>query len=186
MMTLAKVEHILRAAGNATGHKAFVLIGSSAIFIWSQIVPEAMAMSREADLFANVPDADEADRIADELDAILGQASPFDDAYGYYCDGVGPETAILPTDWRGRAKLYASASTGGVSALVPEPHDLALSKLSAGREKDMDWLAAAIEASIVSVGGMRARLQMLPVERVLGGMAVLEQRLTILERHAPA
>ena len=57
MMTLAKVEHILRAAGNATGQKAFVLIGSSAIFVRSAIVPDSLAMSREADLFANTPDS---------------------------------------------------------------------------------------------------------------------------------
>ncbi|HQR87678.1 MAG: hypothetical protein B7Z44_01550 [Caulobacter sp. 12-67-6] len=69
MMTLAKVEHILRAAGNATGQKAFVLIGSSAIFVWSRIVPATLAMSREADLFATTPDLEEADCIADELDA---------------------------------------------------------------------------------------------------------------------
>ncbi len=186
MMTLAKVEHILRAAGNATGQKAFVLVGSSAIFVWSAIVPESLAMSREADLFANTPDAEDADRIADELDALLGQASPFDDEYGYYCDGVGPETAILPEDWRDRAKLYASANTGGVTALVPEPHDLALSKLCAGREKDTDWLVAALEASIIDTGQMRARLPAMPVERVLGGLEILNQRLTIIESRASA
>lgn len=186
MMTLTKVEHILRAAGNATDQKAFVLIGSAAIFVWAQIVPEAMAMSREADLFANVPDAAEADRIGDELDAILGHASPFDDAYGYYCDGVGLTTAVLPCDWRDRAKVYPSPNTGGVTALVPEPNDLVLSKLCAGRDKDLDWLAAAAEASLIDVVEMRARLPALPLERVEGGLDILERRLKSIEGRSRA
>ncbi|HQR87677.1 MAG TPA: hypothetical protein PLH31_00025 [Caulobacter sp.] len=69
---------------------------------------------------------------------------------------------------------------------MPEPHDLALSKLSAGREKDMDWLVAAIEASIIDVDQMRARLSVMPVERVLGGLEILKQRLTIIESRASA
>jgi hypothetical protein len=138
MMDLHKVEHILRAAGDATGHNSFVVIGSAAIFLWKEDVPDDMAMSREADLFAAGVDAEEVDRISNELDAILGQASSFDDTYGYYCDGVGQETAILPSDWRARAKTYSSPATGGVTALVPHPNDLALAKLCAGREKDME------------------------------------------------
>ncbi|MGH1558379.1 hypothetical protein ACRAWD_12585 [Caulobacter segnis] len=74
-----------------------MVIGSAAIFLWEEEVPDAMAMSREADLFATGVGTAEAERISDELDAILGQASSFDATYGYYCDGVGEATAILPS-----------------------------------------------------------------------------------------
>jgi hypothetical protein len=151
MMDLHKVEHILRAAGDATGHKTFVVIGSAAIFLWKEKVPEAMAMSREADLFAAGVEVEEVDRISDELDALLGHASSFDDTYGYYCDGVGKETAILPSDWRSRAKTYSSPATGGVTALVPHPNDLALAKLCAGREKDMEWLSWAKADGVIQI-----------------------------------
>ncbi len=180
MMDLSKVEHILRAAGDATGHGTFVVIGTAAIFLWERDVPGAMAISREADLFAAGVDTAEVERISDELDAILGQASSFDETYGYYCDGVGEETAILPRDWRKRAKTYSSPATGGVTALVPHPDDLALAKLCAGREKDMAWLATGVEHGLITVGEMRSRLNELPAERVGGGLAALEARLTLL------
>lgn len=83
-------------------------------------------MSRDVDLFAY--DAPDAEDVADKLDGAMGQASPFDDEYGYYCDGVGEETAILPEDWLERSKVYSSAASGGVEAIVPEPNDIALSK----------------------------------------------------------
>ncbi|WP_297515456.1 DUF6036 family nucleotidyltransferase [uncultured Caulobacter sp.] len=180
MMDRGKIEHILRAAGRATGHKRFVVIGSAAIFLWKENVPEAMAMSREADLFADAVSADIADRISDELDSILGQASSFDAAFGYYCDGVGEETAILPKDWRDRAKAYTSPATDGVVAIVPEPNDLAVAKLCAGREKDMDWLAWALRDGVARIDTMRARFEKLPADRLSGGLGILEARLRVL------
>jgi len=152
MMGSAKVDHILRAAGAATGQKRFVLIGSAAIFAWRELVPPLMAMTREVDLFAyDVADSDHAGRISDELDASLGQHSSFDETLGYNCDGVGPETAILPLDWPDRAKEYANPNTGGVTAIVPEPDDIAVSKLCAGREKDFTWLVEASRNSIIDL-----------------------------------
>jgi hypothetical protein len=78
-MDTRKVDHILRAAGAVTGQMRFGLVGSAAIFAWRTDVPEEMALTREADLFACDVDAETAERIADELDASLGRASPFDE-----------------------------------------------------------------------------------------------------------
>jgi len=180
MMNLERVEHILRAAGDATGQRSFVLIGSAAIFAWRTFVPEELATSREADLYALTPDLVEAERIADALDAILGQQSLFDETHGYYCDGVGPETAILPYDWQDRAKLYTSANTNGVTALVPEPNDLALSKLCAGREKDMSWLVEAARAFLIDLDAMRDRFERLPRDREQTDPQMLESRLAVV------
>lgn len=182
MMDRPNLEHILRAAGSATGHKTFVVIGSAAIFLWSEDVPFNMAMSREADLFAVDVEREAAERISDDLDAILGQASSFDAEFGYYCDGVGEETAIMPADWRERAKTYSSPATGGVTAIVPHPTDLALAKLCAGREKDMDWLASAIGDRLVRIDDLMDGLEGLPINRVSGGIAVLQARLAVLRR----
>ncbi len=165
MMEVNKVDHILRAAGAATGQGRFVLIGSAAIFAWQAIVPPDMAMTREVDLFAYDVDAKTAERIAFEIDGSLGQASQFDETYGYYCDGVGPETAILPTDWEARAKEYVGPGTEGVTAIVPHPDDIALAKLCAGREKDYSWLVAAVRGGIIEPSRMRERLDRLPADR---------------------
>jgi hypothetical protein len=183
-MDRAKLDHILRAAGDATGQKVFVLVGSAAVFAWTNFVPTELALSREADLFAHLPDSEEIDRISDELDASLGQAYPFDDQYGYYCDGIGMRTAILPRDWESRAKLYMSENTNGVRALTPEPNDIALSKLCAGREKDMVWLAAACRTLLIDLAQMRDRLGQLPADREQVDVEILSARLDLVQIRA--
>ena len=65
-------------------------------------------------------------------------------------------------------------------AIVPDPNDLAVAKLCAGREKDMDWLAWAVRDGIAQIETMRARFSQLPADRVAGGREVLEMRLSVL------
>jgi hypothetical protein len=105
-MERPNLDHLLRAAGDATGQKIFVLVGSAAIFAWRRVVPAHMAMSREADLFAFDVSERDAERIADELDGDLGQQSQFDETHGYCVDGVEPKTVVLPEDWRDRSKTH--------------------------------------------------------------------------------
>lgn len=112
-----------------------------------------MAISREADLFAYGVSAEEAERIADQLEDI-GQLSQFDDTHGYYADGVGPETAVLPRDWRSRSKTYETPATNGVVAIVPHPQDIAASKLYAGRPKDLDWVLEAKRAGYIELNSL--------------------------------
>ena len=138
-----------------------MLVGSAAIFAWLELVPESMAMSREADLYAADVSEAEAELIADQLENI-GHHSDFDETYGYYADGVGPETAVLPNDWRDRSKVYETPATKGVQGIVPHPEDIALSKLCAGREKDLDWVSAAYGAQLIDLDTMVARLEKLP------------------------
>lgn len=184
MMEVDKVDHILRAAGEVTGRSRFVLIGSAAVFAWRQIVPEDMTATREVDLFACDVDPQEADRIAVELDGSLGQASQFDQSFGFYCDGVGPETAILPTDWEDRSIEYSNAKTGGVTAIVPHLNDIAISKLCAGREEDFDWLGAALAADIIDLEEMRRLFARLPAHRPIPNEESLEGRLRIVKTRA--
>ena len=160
-MTRQELDHVLRAAGDLTGHKRFVLVGSTAIFAWHESVPEIMALSREADLYASDVSDEEADRISDELENI-GQLSTFDETHGYYADGVSPYTAVLPVDWKERSKLYVSPGGNGVVAIVPHPEDIALSKLCAGRDKDLDWVGAAHASGLIELATVAARAEKLP------------------------
>jgi hypothetical protein len=182
MMEVNAVDHILRAAGAATGQRRFVLIGSAAIFAWRTAVPLELAMTREVDLFAYAVDQATAESIAFELDGSLGQASQFDATYGYYCDGVGPSTAILPNGWEARSKEYSNAATEGVVAIVPHPDDIALAKLCAGREKDVSWVRAAIAAGIVDPSQFRERFDQLPTDRAPGREALEARLATVLSR----
>lgn len=104
---------------------------------------------------------EEAERISDILENI-GHHSAFDDTYGYYVDGVGPHTAVLPVDWNMRSKEYHSPATNGVVAVVPHPDDIAISKLCAGREKDLDWVAAGQASGLIDLDTVTARVEKLP------------------------
>ena len=80
-------------------------------------------MSMEADIY---PAADASK--ADEIDGAIGEGSDFHDQFGYYAQGVGPETATLPASWRSRVHVIQNANTNGVRGLCLDPHDLAMSK----------------------------------------------------------
>lgn len=57
--------------------------------------PEAIfTMSAEADIYPlNAPE------LADKIEGALGEGSQFHETFGYYAQGVGPETAVLPKGW---------------------------------------------------------------------------------------
>ena len=56
--------------------------------------------------------------------------------------GVDETTAPLPEGWRARLVPVCNENTRGATGWCLEVHDLAVSKLAAGREKDVEYLAA--------------------------------------------
>lgn len=152
-MKRAELEHVLRAAGAITGVKTWVIVGSQAILGAMPNAPEELLVSQEIDLYA--PENEEA---SDLVDGSIGERSPFHDTFGYYGHGVGAETAILPSNWRERALIISSPAMGEVTAICPEPHDLALSKIAAWREKDQDYVRSLLRHGIVSAEELTARL----------------------------
>jgi hypothetical protein len=84
-----QLDHILRAAGNITGQKQFVIVGSQALHGKYPDLADEIVMSAEADLFASrQPDAT-------ELLNEMGVDSPFYVTYGFYADSVDEGTAVL-------------------------------------------------------------------------------------------
>ena len=73
------------------------------------------------------------------MDGSIGEGSFFHESFGYYAQGVSPQTATLPAGWEGRLISVSNANTGGVEGLCLEVHDLAISKYVAGREKDLEF-----------------------------------------------
>jgi hypothetical protein len=109
-----QLDHILRAAGGITGPD----------------LADDIVMSAEVDLFApRQPDAT-------ELLNEIGVDSPFHVTHGFYADPVDEGTAVLPKGWKGRLVNLPAGDTGGVRGLCLEPHDLAVSKYVARRDKD--------------------------------------------------
>lgn len=182
-MTRDDLDHLLRAAGDLTAHKSFVLVGSNAIFAWHRHVPKQLMLSREADIFASDVSDETAEQISDLLENI-GHLSVFDDTHGYYVDGVGPHTAVLPIDWRERCRRYSSPATNGVVAIVPHPDDIAASKLCAGREKDVDWVSVAYAAKLVDLDVVAERVAQLP-DQTDGKRRHMQALLEIIRRRNP-
>jgi len=98
---------------------------------------------------------------ADLIDGSIGELSIFQDTFGYYAQGVTPQTATLPDGWRGRLIPYMTPGTNGVTALCLEPHDLWISKAVAGRPKDREFGRALIERNLVEAKILRQRLEMI-------------------------
>ena len=130
-MKKQQVDHILRAAGDITGETQFIIIGSQSLHGKHPDLPDEIVSSFKVDLIAKQrPDR------AEWLNTI-GQESRFHVAYGYYADPVDEKTATLPTGWKGRLVNLPPGDTAGVSGLCLDPHDLAISKYVARREKDV-------------------------------------------------
>lgn len=159
MLKRAGVDHMLRAASAILKTERFVLIGSGSAIATQPRLPLAMMLTSEIDIY---PDG-EADpqELSEILSATIGQLSPFHKTFGYYVDGVGPETATLAEGWRERLIPYTSPDAPGVTALCLELTDLAVAKLCAGREKDIAWLRAAFGAGLLTRSAIERRLDSL-------------------------
>lgn len=138
-MTYEQLLHVLRAsatvlrdAGAEHLRGEFVVIGSQAILGQFPEASGELTRSMEADVY---PLRDPS--MADVIDGAIGEGSPFHDSYGYYAQGVGPETAILPAGWRESAIEVVSPAPIRAVGYCIEVHDLAISKYIAGRPKDL-------------------------------------------------
>src|SRR5216683_4178305 len=133
-MKRSELEHLIRAAGRIAGEREIVVIGSQAVLGQFPDAPMALLRSMEADLYPrSKPD------LADKVDGAIGEGSRFHEQYGYYAQGVAPDTATLPRGWQRRLVRIENSNTGGYAGLCLEVHDLALSKYVAGREKDREF-----------------------------------------------
>lgn len=112
---------------------------------------------------------------SDLIDGSIGEGSPFHQSFDYYPHGVGRETATLPEGWRDRLVPVHNPNTGGGTGLCLEPHDLAVAKLVAGREKDLVFVAGLVRHRLVEVPTVRERLARTELDE--GRRAVCEARL---------
>jgi hypothetical protein len=131
-----QLQHIIRAAAHICEEPSFVIIGSQAIHgSINDLNDDVLVRSMEADLYPT-----HAPEKAELLNEI-GELSRFHDTHGYYADAVDQETAVLPHDWFWRLKPISGPLTQNphgfpAVGLCLEIHDLVISKLVAGREKD--------------------------------------------------
>jgi hypothetical protein len=152
-MTKQQVDHILRAAGELTGEKQFFIIGSQSLHGKHPDLADDILRSFAVDLIAkNHPQR------TDQLN-FIGQDSRFHETHGYYADPVDESTVKLPNGWKARLVNLPRGDTQGVSGLCLDPHDLAIAKYVARREKDIVFTRALAVRGIVEKPQLLALLE---------------------------
>jgi hypothetical protein len=174
-MNRAALEHILRAAAAVANERELVVIGSQAVLGQFPDAPEALLVSIEADVFPrHAPDKSLL------IDGAIGELSTFHQSFGYYAHGVDDTTATLPSGWEDRLVPIHNENTAGATGWCLEVHDLAISKLVAGREKDLAFLRVLLRERMAAVPVLRERLSALTVSP--DRLQALTERLHRLEQ----
>ncbi len=173
-MNRAELEHIIRAASGVTNQADIVVIGSQSILAQFPDAPPDLLASMEADVFPlHRPD------LSIQVDGAIGERSLFHETFGYYAHGVDETTATLPSGWKNRLVPIRNPNTNGATGWCLDVHDLAASKLVAGREKDLDFVRILLSKDMIRLETMGERLGALPLapERLM----VLKERLRRLK-----
>ncbi len=159
-MRRAELEHLIRAAAAVTDEYELVIVGSQSILGTVEVVDGVLQESQEADMYPLThPER------ADLIDGAIGEESPFHRTFGYYAQGVGPDTAVLPDGWQARLVRIQGPATDLKVGLCLEVHDLAASKLVAGRPKDLPFVQAMLERCVIASDVLEKRLTMLPIAK---------------------
>src|SRR5271163_2698962 len=156
-MKKREVDHVLRAAGRITGEKQFIIIGSQSLHGRYPDLPDSLVRSFEVDMMASK----NADRT--EWLNVIGVYSPFHESFGYYADPVDNKTATLPKGWKARLVNLPEGDTEGVLGLCLDPHDLAIAKYVAHREKDVIFTRELAKRGIVSNDRLLELLDQTPI-----------------------
>jgi hypothetical protein len=116
-------------------------------------------MSAEADIYPL-----QAPELADRIDGAIGEGSQFHQTYGYYAQGVGPETALLPEGWIHRVHRVQSAATNQRVGYCLDLPDLFMSKAAAGRDKDREFCTAMLAHRYVNAEQVLDLVAVMPLD----------------------
>ena len=156
-MTFEELLHAIRAVAEVAATDEVLIFGSQAILLTHPDAPAELRQSVELDAVAfRHPERWEL------IDGSLGEASRFHNAHGFYVHGVGFETARFAEGWSERC-LRIPVGKPPVTVVCPEIHDLAASKLAAGRDKDFDYVSVLISHIYVKTHKLLRRVAHLPI-----------------------
>ncbi len=134
-MRKSDLFELVRQIKTITSSEIPIIVGSQAVHLVTNFPPEIIQQSIECD-FIFISGKSET---RTEINKKLGVFSNFQLENGFYADALGLATVILPTNWQERLQPFKDEK-GETIALVAEIHDIAVSKLIAGREKDFLFL----------------------------------------------
>jgi hypothetical protein len=156
-MNRQQLEHVIEEVGRRTGLEYFYIIGAAAVLAELPDPSEAaLVQTRDVDVVPGTADANEEDRIANQIDWVLGEGSDFEIEHQYYAQGLSSATPqYAPSDWMLRAR---PVKVGSYTGLCMEVHDLALSKFGAARPKDLEFNAALSKTGLLNKTELLRRL----------------------------
>lgn len=160
-MKRSELEVAITTATEIIRQDKVLVIGSQSIlgtYNESQL-PAIATFSEEVDI-APLKD-DENETAATLLDGQAGEFSDFHSKNGFYIQGVGTRTAILPSGWKTRLVPVVPPGFPSTTGLCLDPVDLCVAKLIAGREKDTIFVDALIGAGLISPKTLRDRIGLL-------------------------
>ena len=93
---------------------------------------------------------------------LIGERSSFHEYHDVYADGCTFETPVFaPAGWRERA-IPRHYDDIGVTAHFMGLHDLFLSKIGAGRPKDIEFCSSLVRTNYVTQEELATRIPMIP------------------------
>ena len=169
-MNRLQLEHAIRTACQIIRRPEVIIVGSQAILgsYDESLLPIEATMSRECDVLPVAETNEEACRLADLIEGVAGEWSPFESEHGFSIDGVDLTTVVLPEGWRSRLVKVSNANTAGptgeprFTGWCLEPHDLCASKRIAAREKDLHFVRALLVAGMIEHTNLASRLSEIP------------------------
>ena len=161
-----QLEHAIRTACQIIGKPAVIVVGSQAILgtFREEQLPAAATMSAEIDILPIADDNDETSRLADIIEGVAGEFSPFEELHGFSIDGADLTTSALPASWRDRLVIVQNPSTAApdgepqYTGWCLDKEDLCVAKLCAFREKDQNFVAALFHAKLIDRETILTRL----------------------------
>jgi hypothetical protein len=159
-----QLEHAIRTACQIIGRPEVIVVGSQSILgtFREDQLPTDATMSVE--ILPIADDNSETERLADLIEGVAGEFSPFEELHGFSIDGVDLSTSALPTGWRGRLVKVQNANTAApdgepqYTGWCLDKEDLCVAKLCAFREKDQNFVAALVRSALVDGKTILTRL----------------------------
>jgi len=152
-----QLEHAIRTACQIIEQQEVIVVGSQSIlgtYDETQL-PPAATMSIEVDILPLADTNEETARLADLIEGVAGEFSPFEQLHGFSIDGVDLTTSVLPEGWRDRLVKVQNANTAPptgeprFTGWCLDKEDLCVAKLIAFREKDLNFVGALLDVHLV-------------------------------------
>jgi len=162
--TRLDLERAVRSLAEHFRTDAVVVVGSQSVLVGWPDAPVLMRTSGEIDAYPANARLLERGRpgyeVSEEIFALFGDGSPFEEAHGFYIDGVDDTTAKLPPGWERRAVYHETEALDGrpLRAIAPCTDDMIVSKLHRLVEKDRAYVEACHAARPLDVPLLKTRM----------------------------